>query len=89
MSRAQILALGADEPLRPRVLIADDHPETLLTHAMLLREAGYSVATADSARICVATLHDESCDLLLLDLRLGHVNGITLLNGHDPIRWTG
>ncbi len=46
---------------RPRVLLGDDRPDTLTTQAILLRDAGYSVATAVSGRQCVAMLGSTSC----------------------------
>lgn len=65
--------------IRPRILVADDDLNAAYTDALILREAGYTVATATTARDCVSVIHNERIDLILLDMRFGVVDGLTVL----------
>lgn len=63
----------------PRILAVDDHQETLDVVATLLTLRGYWVAVAsDGASAISASKHFEP-DLLLLDITLPDMSGVTVL----------
>jgi signal transduction histidine kinase len=62
-----------------RLLVVDDDEGLLLLMAERLREEGYTVATAPSAREARARLADGATDLLFLDLKLADGSGPALV----------
>jgi two-component system OmpR family response regulator len=61
-----------------RILIVDDDPEILDTVGFLLKDAGYSVDTAIDGRSMEYRIEQSPPDLIILDLSLGHENGLEL-----------
>ena len=61
-----------------RVLIVDDEPAILATMAPLLRARGYEVATAMSAKACLASVEGMEPDVVILDLGLPDMDGVDL-----------
>lgn len=59
------------------ILLVDDHPDTLLTLALLLRRAGYSVTTAET--IAQAEPHLARCEVLVSDIGLPDGSGCDLV----------
>lgn len=68
----------AQEPLR-KILLVDDHPDTLMTLAKLLRRWGYAVVTADGVRAALRLAAKEPFDLLVSDLGLGDGSGLDIM----------
>lgn len=62
-----------------RVLIVDDHGDTLTLQAMLLRREGYTVETAADAATAIAIARREPVQLLVSDLRLPDRSGVELM----------
>lgn len=62
------------------VLVIEDDEVTLETSTLLLRAAGYEVATAASGREGLARLRAGGCDMVLADLALGDMSAIDLLD---------
>ncbi len=62
------------------ILVVDDDEGLLFLMAEALREAGYTVSTADSARSARDWLKANTPDLMLLDLKLKDSDGPTLVN---------
>ncbi len=62
-----------------RILLVDDEAAILRTFRFCLEDAGYSVATANSAAQAEALLLRQVYDLCFLDLRLGEDNGLDVL----------
>jgi len=62
-----------------RILLVDDEAAILRTFRFCLEDAGYSVATANSAAQAEALLLRQVYDLCFLDLRLGADNGLDVL----------
>lgn len=60
------------------LLFVDDDRLVLSTLAEGLRDAGYSVVTADSAKAAMAYADKTSFELAILDIRIPHVSGIDL-----------
>jgi len=62
-----------------RLLLVEDDPALVAALARGLRSAGFAVDTAGSAAECLALLRLGEHDLLVLDLGLPDVDGLTLL----------
>ncbi|MEX0653378.1 MAG: response regulator [Phycisphaeraceae bacterium] len=62
-----------------RVLLVDDHPDTLELQAMVLRKHGYEVETAEDARTAMAIAQDKPLDLVISDIRLPDRDGFALM----------
>jgi two-component system, NtrC family, response regulator AtoC len=65
---------------KARILVADDEPILGNTLKKILGELGYSVALCDRGEAFFQFLDDQKPDIVLLDIYLGSVNGIQLLN---------
>lgn len=63
-----------------RILIVDDEPSIVLVARTLLARAGHSVSKADNGTDALRMLKEQSFDLLLTDVNLPGVDGITLLS---------
>ena len=64
-----------------RVLIVEDEPALLEQLACALAEAGYAVDTAADGERADFAVRTESYDVVLLDLGLPVIDGLTLLRG--------
>ena len=70
-----------------RILVVEDHPESLELLQMMLEEEGYHVQSAETGRNAIEAVTsppaDESPeappDLILLDLRLPDMNGVEIV----------
>ncbi|MBX5483522.1 MAG: sigma-54-dependent Fis family transcriptional regulator [Myxococcaceae bacterium] len=68
-----------DAPTRGRVLVVDDQRNMRATTAMLLRAEGYTVHEAGGGEEALATLASQPVDVLLTDLKMEPMDGLTLL----------
>jgi two-component system, NtrC family, response regulator HydG len=66
-------------PLRGRILVVDDQRNMRATTALLLRSVGYNVAEAANGEEALSRLSAGGVDLLLSDLRMEPMDGLTLL----------
>ncbi|MFO0593738.1 MAG: sigma-54 dependent transcriptional regulator [Myxococcaceae bacterium] len=62
-----------------RILVVDDQRNMRATTALLLRAEGYTVDEAGSGEEALAWLADHHVDLLLTDLKMEPMDGLTLL----------
>lgn len=62
-------------PVKAKVLIIEDQPETADTMALLLRRVGFEVATAASGLEAINLARREEFDLITLDIDLPGMNG--------------
>jgi two-component system response regulator HydG len=62
-----------------RILVVDDQRNMRATTALLLRAEGYTVDEAGSGEEALAWLQDHQVDLLLTDLKMEPMDGLTLL----------
>lgn len=72
----------------PRVLLVEDHEQSLLATARLIRSLGHTVRTASSVGTATALLNNETFDLLLADIELPDGTGWELMKiarGAGPI----
>lgn len=67
--------LGAE----PRILVADDEQNITLTIGELLRRRGYKVEMAVSGQEALRYLQETEFDLVLTDLKMEGVDGISIL----------
>ncbi|WP_257452247.1 sigma-54-dependent transcriptional regulator [Archangium lipolyticum] len=64
---------------RGRILVVDDQRNLRTTTALLLRSAQYSVFEAANGEEALATLANNGVDLMLTDLKMEPMDGLTLL----------
>lgn len=60
------------------ILVVDDNPANLRLVSFLLRNKGYVVRTAVDATEARAAIDDRTPDLILMDVQLPGVDGLTL-----------
>lgn len=53
-----------------RILLVDDDPDFIEINRMILEAAGYLVDAADSVQLALEQLHQESYDVLIIDLMM-------------------
>src|SRR5262249_51934522 len=72
---------SSDLPLRPalKVLLVEDHPDTLNMMARLLRHLKFSVSRARSVGSALEAAAAEDFDLLLCDIALPDGSGLDLM----------
>ena len=70
----------------PRVLVVDDEPQILRGLRVVLRNAGYDVATAASAGEALAAVSSRPPDVMVLDLVLPDGSGIEICD--QVRRWS-
>jgi len=63
----------------PRILLVDDHPDTVAIMSLVLTRRGYSVVRAYSVTAARAAAETHQCDLLITDGNLPDGNGIELM----------
>jgi DNA-binding response OmpR family regulator len=61
-----------------RILVIDDSPTVSKTVGWMLSDYGYEIRMAPDGLSALSTIHVFKPDLLLLDVRLPHVDGIKL-----------
>ena len=64
--------------LRPKLLVVDDDEDVLWALKMILVKGGFGVTTASSGAEALCWLEEHTCDLLLLDAKLGDIDGLEL-----------
>jgi len=70
----------APTPLpRGRILVVDDQRNMRATTALLLRDYGYTVTEASSGEEALGVLASSGVDLMLTDLKMTPMDGLTLL----------
>lgn len=62
-----------------RILVVDDEADFTTTYARLLRRYGYCVIAAGSRHEGLETIHAESVDLVITDLRLPDGDGLDVV----------
>ncbi|MFO0616221.1 MAG: EAL domain-containing protein [Polyangiaceae bacterium] len=70
--------MGTD-PNLPRVLLVDDEEAILRVHTRALTKAGYTVVSAPNGIAAEAALQEGSFDLILSDIDMPGMDGLTLL----------
>jgi PAS domain S-box-containing protein len=77
------IALEPDEPREPqaccRILLVDDHVDTLRIMARLLRSCGHTVHTAATVREAIEAAEHQTFNLLVSDIGLPDGSGIDIM----------
>lgn len=60
---------------RPRILIADDEPNIVLSLEFLMQRAGYAVEVVDNGEDAFRRASEDPPDLMLLDVMLPRLSG--------------
>lgn len=63
----------------PRILLVDDHADTVAIMSLVLTRQGYSVVRAYSVAGARAAAETHQCDLLITDGNLPDGNGVELM----------
>jgi two-component system response regulator HydG len=71
--------IGPPRSPRPRILVVDDEQSTREALGVLLRQDGFEVALASSGEEALKQLSREAPDVLITDLRMPGMDGVTLL----------
>lgn len=61
-----------------KILVVEDHPTHLKLAAILLREGGHQVRTAEAAELAFAVIEQDRPELILLDIGLPGMDGLEL-----------
>ena len=69
-----------------KVLVVEDNPANMKLTTMLLHTAGHSVLSALDAETALRLAHEQSPDLILMDIQLPGMDGLaaTAILKHDP-----
>lgn len=60
---------------KPRILIADDEPNIVLSLEFLMQRAGYAVEVVDNGEDALKRAAEDPPDLMLLDVMLPRLSG--------------
>lgn len=82
---------GDEEPIRKpsrrehnaRILLVEDHEDTLVLLAKLLARCGYKVTTADSVNAAIRHLEESRFDIMVSDIGLPDGSGWELMAGRE------
>ena len=69
--------MTAADRAKPCVLVLDDEKNIRASIEIALASEGYQVLSAHDAASAMRTLNERVVDLLLLDIRLGDIDGLT------------
>ena len=72
-----------------RILVIEDNPTSMTLAVFLLQSAGHTVLSATDAEAGITMAHDESPNLILMDIQLPGMDGleaIALLKRDDATR---
>lgn len=74
------IPVGAEEgALKGRILVVDDDPGMRETLADIFSERGFEVLTAEDGLNALNVYEEQACDLILMDIRMPHLNGVEVL----------
>ncbi|MCX8110527.1 MAG: sigma-54 dependent transcriptional regulator [Syntrophorhabdaceae bacterium] len=65
--------------IKPRILIVDDEPTSLELLEGYLSNKGYGIECAKNGKECLEKIHSFSPDIVILDVRLPDIDGLTIL----------
>ena len=66
-------------PMTSKILVVDDEPEFCRLFANVLTDMGYQVSTATEGREGLAKIRDNPPDILFLDIKMPHMDGLECL----------
>jgi DNA-binding NtrC family response regulator len=71
---------GGAEPEAAKILVVDDEESMRVFLRRALERAGYDVQVESEGRAAMRHLSESSCDLLLTDIRMPEMDGLSLLD---------
>ncbi len=71
--------------MKPKILIVDDEPDICKALEFLLKREGYAVTSVNSGEDAIENLKTESFDVIITDLKMGRVDGMTVLEKSKEI----
>ncbi|WP_333656187.1 sigma-54-dependent transcriptional regulator [Dissulfurispira sp.] len=71
--------------MKPKILIVDDEPDICKALEFLLKREGYTVTSVNSGEDAIEKLKTESFDVVITDLKMGRVGGMTVLEKSKEI----
>ena len=71
--------IAIQSPPKVRLLVVDDEPAHMIALHHTLEETGYDVTAVPSAAQALQALHEQSFDLVLTDLQMPGMDGISFL----------
>ena len=80
------IPVAGDRETPPRILLVDDHEDTLALFSMALERHGYVVITASSVQDALEKAREQPFDLLVSDIGLPDGSGIDLIGRLDGVR---
>ena len=75
----EVAGSQAGETGKRRILVVEDHPDTLRSMKLLLRRLGYEVLAAENMNDALCIAEEEEFDILLSDIGLPDGSGLELL----------
>jgi CheY-like chemotaxis protein len=75
----EVAGSQADEAVKRRILVVDDHEDTLRSMKLLLRRLGYEVLAAENMTDALQIAEEQPFDILLSDIGLPDGSGLELL----------
>ena len=66
--------------LSGRIFVVDDEPLALKNLRRILEKSGHKVSTFSNPLRVLKRLEQEPCDLIISDIKMPHMDGLTLLN---------
>jgi PAS domain S-box-containing protein len=74
-----VTSTGEEQKARLRILLVDDHTDTVITLGALLRNLGYEVACAETVKQALQLAKESKFDLLVSDIGLPDGSGYDLM----------
>ena len=76
---SKLAALQKEEERKNTILLVEDNPNLLYLTYEILEYENYHVTTAINGEAAIKALSENDFDLVITDLNLGQVNGISVL----------
>ena len=78
--------LVIDIEKRGKILVVDDDPVVTLSCKRILGTGGYNIVTVDKGKEAIKKISSEKFDLLISDIRLPDIDGITVIKESKNIQ---